>query len=312
MKIAPQQSTRERRSPPGWPARACGFRRGGARGLAARIGTAFALAFAACGFAAPAWDQPAPALARIALVADTHTNRAADADQGRYRGRFDQVIAAVNAARVDVVLIAGDLTQDGKPEQMADFKEQIKGFEAPVLCVPGNHDIGNKRIAGKQEGPPVARVELYERTLGPSFFVREISGVRVVGVNAPILGSGLPREAEMWTWLERELARPANRPRIVLLHYPLFLNSPTEAGGGYHNVEPEPRARLLQLIRQGGVRVVLSGHLHHPLTIRRDGVLFVTTPSVSFGLPAGKQPEGWTLVTLSPPGDAEIDFRTIK
>lgn len=250
---------------------------------------------------------------RIALVSDTHTTRGADEDQPRYRGRLDRVIAAVNAAQVDLVVIAGDLTQNGKPEEIDDFKKQIEGFRAPVYYVPGNHDVGGKRIAGKDNGPPAARVEAYERgLLGPSFFARESAGVRMIGVNSPILGSGLPLEAEMWGFLEKELARPATKPTVLFMHYPLFVKTPEEPGGAYWNVEPEPRGRLLALLKQGGVRTVLTGHLHYQLINRHDGILFVTTPPVSFGLPRGIQLEGWTLVTLPPQGEAQIEFQTIK
>src|ERR1041384_4036758 len=81
----------------------------------------------------PAFVNGAPeaVAVRFALVSDTHTTRGTQGDQPLYKGRLDQVIAAVNAADVNAVLIAGDLTQSGKPEEMADFRAQIRGFRAP-------------------------------------------------------------------------------------------------------------------------------------------------------------------------------------
>ncbi len=249
---------------------------------------------------------------RIALVSDTHATRGTTEDQPLYRGRLDRVIADVNAAAVDMVLIAGDLTQSGTAEQFDDFKAQVAAFRAPVRCVPGNHDIGGKAIPGQSKGPTAARVARYEEKMGPTFFSRTVAGVRVIGLNTPALGSGLPVERAMWSWLEGELAAPASTPTIALLHYPPFLKTADEPGGGYWNIEPAPRARLLALLKQGGVRLVLAGHVHYALATRDDGLQVIVTLPVSFGLPRGQQPQGWTLVTVRADGEAEHAFRAVK
>jgi len=260
-------------------------------------------------------EQPAhsPATpARIALISDTHTTRGEKDEQPRYRGRLDKVINEVNDAKVDLVLIAGDLTEDGKPEELADFKKQISGFRAPVLEVPGNHDIGNKRIRGKEKESNLTafRVARFEMRCGPSFFAREMAGMRIIGLNSPIFGSGFGREKSMWRFLEQQLARPTAQPTFVFMHYPPFTKKPDEASD-YWNIEPEPRQRLLELLKKGGVKTILSGHLHRPLTNRYDGMLFVTTGPVSFGLPRGKQPQGWTLITVPAQGEAQAHFQPI-
>ncbi|MDF2441385.1 MAG: hypothetical protein JWN98_2369, partial [Abditibacteriota bacterium] len=221
----------------------------------------------------------------IALVSDTHTTRGTNEDQALYKGRLDQVIASVNAAKPDLVLLAGDLTQDGKAQEYADFRAQVASFAAPMLWIAGNHDVGSKRIEGKEGGVTTERVARYEAAMGSSFFLDVRSGVRIVGLNASLLGSGLPREVEQWTFLETVLDRPGALPTLLLMHNPPFLKTPTEPGGDYWNIEPEPRARLLKLLERGGVRIVLSGHLHRSIVNRHNNILFVTGIPVSFGLP---------------------------
>lgn len=276
-----------------------------------RAASALALLMSACAAASARADQPA-AVFRIALVSDTHTTRGTNEDQPLYRGRLDRVIAEVNAAKVDLVLIAGDVTQGAKPEEMSDFLAQIKEFTAPVRYVLGNHDAGGKRIEGKPGGITAERLARVEAGLGPAFWKYEAPGVRVLGVTASLFGSGLPREQDQWAFLERELAPTApgsQQPAtLLLLHYPLFLQTPDEPGGDYWNIEPEPRARLLALLKRGGVRAVLSGHLHYGAEASWSGIFFVTTPPVSFGLPRDRQPEGWTIVTLS--ADGSMSART--
>jgi len=272
------------------------------------------LAFIAGGRAAePAAPAASPIVAHLALVSDTHTSHAAaHEDQALYRGRLDRVIAAVNAAKVDLVLIAGDLTQDGKDEDFDDFVAQIKGFTAPVFCAPGNHDLGPKRIAGKQDGPSAERLARYERKVGLTYFARTQAGVRIIGLNSPILGSDSPLEQRMWSWLEHEFAHPVPQPTIVFMHYPPFTKSPDEPGGGYWNIEPEPRRHLLALLHQAGARTVLTGHLHFPLVTHDGATTFISTLPVSFGLPRGKQPQGWTFISLHANGEAEHEFRTVN
>lgn len=261
---------------------------------------------------ATASTRPAPSgVVRIALLADTHTTRGTAEDQARYKGRFDKVIADVNAAVVDLVLIAGDLTQDGRDEQWRDFQAQARGFKAPFLIVPGNHDVGDKRTADKPGSVTAQRVASYEAALGHSFWVDQRPGVRVVGLNSSLLGSGLAREVDQWAFLDKVLARPAGVPTVVLLHHPPFVEAADEKGGTYWNIEPAPRARLLALLQSGHVCAVFSGHLHRPLFNQYAGVSFLTAPPVSFGLPRGLQPQGWTFITLARDGSLHSEYRWI-
>lgn len=263
-----------------------------------------------------AWSQspakPSDVIARIALVSDTHCNRSTNADQQRYRGHLEKVIAQVNAAKVDFVVIAGDVTENGKPEELADFKDQIKSFDARVFYVPGNHDLGNKVLPGKKTELNAFRMSRYQMRMGPATFARDCAGVRIIGVNSPIFGSSFSQEKKMWSFLEKELSRRCPEPTIVFMHYPPFIKKPDESGGDYWNIEPEPRQRLLALLKKGGVKTVLTGHLHRDLINRHDGILYVTTRPVSFGLPKGKQPEGWTLITLRHDGEAQVESQTIQ
>ena len=261
-------------------------------------------------FAASATATPAHYPVRIGLLSDLHLNRGTN--QVKFQNHLDQVIEAANAAGVDLVLVAGDLTEDGTPREYEEFRRQIKRFSAPVWYVPGNHDVGNKPLPKAKAPVYAVRVARYELKLGPSWFVREHAGVRVVGINSMLLGSDLARERQQWRLLTEALAKPAAQPTILLTHLPPFIRDSREPGGEYWDIEPAPRLRLLSLLQLGGVSNVLSGHLHHALTNCHDGVFFYTTPPVSFGLPAGKQLPGWTLVTVPQRGSAQVEFQPIK
>jgi uncharacterized protein len=69
---------------------------------------------------------------RLAAAGDIHCS-----EENR-----DQVSAAFDEIRelADLVLLAGDLTTYGEPEEAAVLAEVVQGFELPIYAVLGNHD----------------------------------------------------------------------------------------------------------------------------------------------------------------------------
>jgi 3',5'-cyclic AMP phosphodiesterase CpdA len=251
-------------------------------------------------------------VARIAFVSDTHVNLRTNEPEIAYNRRLDQAITAINAAKVDLVLIAGDLTDGGTREQMALFKRKVKQLKAPVLFVPGNHDVGVVGNGDIKTSITPEKVKLFSEELGPNWFAREKAEVRIVGLNSCLFGSGFKEEEEQWRFLEKELARPHAKPTLLLEHYPLFIKTVDEPRKSVWNVQPELRRRLLALVEQGGVRTVLTGHLHYPITNRLDGILFLGNTPTAFGLPRGKQPEGWMLLSVPREGEVWFEFRALE
>jgi 3',5'-cyclic AMP phosphodiesterase CpdA len=249
---------------------------------------------------------------RVAFLSDTHVNLRTNESGKLYNAHADRVFAAVNAARVDLVLIAGDLTDGGQPDQMALFKKKVKQLKAPVIFIPGNHDVGHAGSEDKPKTITSEKVTLYDRELGPNWFAREAAGLRIIGVNSCLFNSGLPEETEQWKFLEKELGRPQARPTWLMEHYPLFLKTPDEPANGVWNAHPVARERMLALIKQGGVQVVLSGHLHRPITNRLDGVLYLSNTATAYGLPRGKTQAGWMLLTLPRQGEPQVEFQSVE
>src|SRR3954452_6385153 len=77
---------------------------------------------------------------RISAAGDVH---ASEATRERVLRAFDNV-----AEEADVVLLAGDLTTTGEPEQAAVLADACRDLPIPVFTVLGNHD----HHAGKQAG----------------------------------------------------------------------------------------------------------------------------------------------------------------
>src|SRR3954469_936803 len=78
---------------------------------------------------------------RIAAAGDIHYGERAD-DRERAHAAF-----AALEGRADVILLAGDLTTHGEPEQAAIVADAVRDVGVPVLAVMGNHDWHVNRAA---------------------------------------------------------------------------------------------------------------------------------------------------------------------
>ena len=70
---------------------------------------------------------------RIAAIGDIHCSKVS---AGRLRPLFEEV-----GRRADVLLLCGDLTQKGLPEEAQLLVRDLKAATVPILAVLGNHDF---------------------------------------------------------------------------------------------------------------------------------------------------------------------------
>lgn len=211
-------------------------------------------------------DGSAPGCLRIAAAGDVHCAEPR-------RDEIRRSMAALNGV-ADVVLLAGDLTTLGEPEQGAVLAEACAALDVPVFAVLGNHDWhANRRdeLVAVLEGGGI-------RILDRSWHVCEAGGLEVgivglkgfvggfAGSHLPDFGEPLLRAVYHETTLDvqaldqglREIALcPA---RIVLLHYaPTEQTIAGETPGiwGYLGTD-----RLAPPIAEHEPDLVLHGHAH--------------------------------------------------
>jgi Icc-related predicted phosphoesterase len=203
---------------------------------------------------------------RIAAAGDVHIR---EANREQVREAF-----AGLEGRCDAILVAGDLTTHGEPEQAALFAQAVKPLHVPTVVVLGNHDLhvdrGDEfRAVLESEGIVVLERETTVLTLAG----QEVGIVGLKGFVGGFAGSNLPdfgerqlrdvyaTTSEDVEALERGLRELANCPfRIVLLHY-----SPSG-----ETLQGEPPGiwaflgsdRLAAPIREHAPDLVLHGHAH--------------------------------------------------
>ena len=137
------------------------------------------------------------------------------------------------AAQADLVLLAGDLTTHGEPEQAAVLADACRGLDVPVLAVLGNHDFHANRC----DEVCAALADGGVRVLQREFAIHEVDGIEVgivgakgfvggfPGAELPDFGEPLLREVYGETTREVKAieagleAIAGCHRRIVLLHY---------------------------------------------------------------------------------------------
>jgi len=175
---------------------------------------------------------------------------------------------------VDLVLLAGDLTTYGQPEQAALLAEICRPLEVPVYAVLGNHDWHCDQVPEIVALLSGAGVRVLDRSWAKEEV--DATSVGIVGVKGfvggfpdsqlPDFGEPLLRQVYRETTDEVDAlsagleAVSGSDHRIVLLHY-----SPTAT-----TLEGEPRGiwpflgtdRLAEPIAEHKPDVVLHGHTH--------------------------------------------------
>jgi 3',5'-cyclic AMP phosphodiesterase CpdA len=215
---------------------------------------------------------------RIIQISDTHLS----AGKPHFADNWAPLAAWIAAERCDLVIHTGDVTVDGADieEDLRHAAELMRRLGIRFRAVPGNHDVGD---AGHPRQPVSdERLARWRAHFGPDRWVEDVEGFRLIGIDAMLLGSGHPEEAAQATWLETAMADVGGRALAWFLHKPLFLDSAAEGDTGYWSVKPEPRARLVELVRRYSVGLVASGHLHKTHQLVCDGTRYVWAPASSF------------------------------
>jgi Icc-related predicted phosphoesterase len=199
---------------------------------------------------------------RIAAVGDFHCGGAHEPPD--LAATFAQI-----AEECDVLLLAGDMTTHGEPEQVERFLRYIEGVSIPMLAVLGNHDLETNQSDAVCQLLASAGVRVLD---GEAV---EIEGVGFAGAKG--FGGGFGRHAlstfgepetkafvdaalQEVLKLERALAELRTETKVVLLHY-----SPVDGTMGDEPPQIWPflgSSRLAGPIDTFGAAVAFHGHAH--------------------------------------------------
>lgn len=232
----------------------------------------------------------------IAHLSDLHFGRIA------HDAIVEVLVGEVNAADVDLVAISGDLTQRARLSEFEAAAGMLAQIDAPVLVVPGNHDV-------YPWWRPIARLRhpllRYRRSINPELAPRfEKNGVAVLGVNTAhghtIKGGRI--ELEDLDVLDAYFhGFGAEVFKVLVIHHHL-----TQIRAlGRHDIARRAQ-QALDIASEAGVDLILCGHLHishiEPVEIvpaaHRIVVVSAGTATSSRGRKSNRRTNFYNLVTV--------------
>lgn len=211
------------------------------------------------------WTSPM----KIIQITDTHlvppggiVNGLDPAEQLR-RALAD---VAERHADADLLVITGDLCNDGEPAAYALLRELLAPMPMPIRLILGNHD-----------GRPAFRAAFPDHPHDEAGFIQSWQDTphgRLLFLDSHEAGviGGVYCERRL-AWLDQALAGAGDAPVTVFIHHPPVPDGLAHfANIGLH----DDGAVIARLARHPGrVRHIVFGHLHVPLTgVSREGIPF--------------------------------------
>lgn len=209
-------------------------------------------------------------------ISDSHIgfHQAANPDVA---GTLQSAVERINALprSPQFVIHTGDVTHLAKPDQFDTAKHILSGLRAPLIVLPGEHDVlGATPAAFLAAFPPPSGSR--------GWFSWDAHGVHYVAlVNVFDFESMGVLGADQLAWLEGDLAPlPAAQPVVVFAHVPLYALYPQ---WGWTT---QDGARALSLLARFDAVTVLNGHIHQVIEHREGNIRFATANATAYPQPA--------------------------
>jgi Icc protein len=191
-------------------------------------------------------------------------------------GTFRKTIEAVNALpqQPAFVVHTGDVTHLSKPEQFDSAKQVLSTLKAPVIVLPGEHDV---------IGSSKSYFDAFARSDAPNgWFSFDQGGIHFLSlVNVFNFEVDGKLGAQQLDFAEKDLAgQKKSTPIVVFGHVPLYALYPQ---WGWTT---EDGARVLAALRRFDAVTVLNGHIHQIIQHTEGNIRFATAAATAYPQPA--------------------------
>src|SRR4051812_48296484 len=170
---------------------------------------------------------------------------------------LDPLVEAIRAARPDLLVVSGDLTQRARASQFqaaAAFPSRLPG---PQIVVPGNHDVPLYNVFDRFFRPLANFRRYVEADLSPTHIDDEMAVLGINTARSLVIKNGRINDAQVAS-LQRILAPlDAGMVKVIVTHHPF------DTGPKADKDDLVGRAAMaMRSFACCGVDVLLSGHFH--------------------------------------------------
>ncbi|XP_077980685.1 serine/threonine-protein phosphatase CPPED1-like [Glandiceps talaboti] len=197
-------------------------------------------------------------------------------------------------------IVCGDLVhafqgEENREEQEADMKREFMALDStiPLVCVCGNHDIGNT--------PTKQTIANYVDKFGDDYFSFWAGGVKFLVLNSQFYedpSQVMDLKENHDAWIDDQLAAAQTsgcKHLVIFQHIPWFLKDADEEKE-YFNIDKELRLKMLDKFQKAGVKTIFCGHYH-----RNGGGFYGNMEEVvtsAIGCPLGEADSGLRVVRV--------------
>ncbi len=218
----------------------------------------------------------------LAQISDLHIRPAGEKlyDFIDTNGLLARHIAYLNnlQERPDAVIITGDITNCGCPEEYRMATRILSQLDYPIFILPGNHDQNDNFLA--------AFAPTYEY-LGQDpksiCYIIENFPIRFLCIDSSVDGELYGNiGSRKLSWLKDTLLAAPDRQTAIFMHH-----HPAPSGCLHmDSINCRDGAELLSLLKQfPQVRHIFCGHTHRAIFQQMDGLLIATAPSTAHQVP---------------------------
>jgi 3',5'-cyclic AMP phosphodiesterase CpdA len=228
----------------------------------------------------------------LVQLSDSHVDAGPDGDAAA--AALEAAVATVLALprQPDAVLLSGDLTDSGRPEDYARVCELVAPLQVPVHAFPGNHDVRAELCAAfdlNGDGGPIQ----YAVDVGPLRLV--CCDSTVPGVDDGVYGP------DRLAWLRATLEAAPETPTIVALHHAPYAIGIDELDTLALDAG-DSRALAALLAAHPQVQRVVSGHFHRTVSGDLGGRSLLMCPSTYWQAALDLRPDAKIVPAHEPAG----------
>lgn len=227
-------------------------------------------------------------------------------DQKKEEDFSRRAVAFINLKKPRFVVVCGDHTHHlediwSKGDLKLGRKMRIEELQAyksiyskldddiPLVCVCGNHDVGNK--------PTKKTIQLYTEEFGDDYLAFWCGGVKFLVVNSQII-QGLEESNELAIahekWFDNELEKNKNNNKpehlVAMCHIPPFCFEMKEADTNF-NWPIEKRQKWLDKLVNAGVKKFYCAHYHYNSGGEYNGLQVVVASALGTHIKRNNPPQ---------------------
>jgi len=179
----------------------------------------------------------------------------------------EALVALARQQRPDLLVLSGDITQRARPAQFQAARYFMHRLGAPVLAIPGNHDIPLFDLWTRLRRPYARHIAAFGADLEPVHTSPDLLVICVNTTRPWRHKHGEVSRVQIERVARRLAAADAAQLRVVVVHQPVAVTLAKDIPNLLRG-----HAAAVQGWAAAGADVVLGGHIHMPYVMALPGL----------------------------------------